>query len=630
MGSADTAIKDARAVPQEVRESLDAAASAVTRKSKLLRDELREYRDALEWDKLCVVLYGPTNAGKSTIIEALCQGDGRTIGPGDKDHTKEPREVLYGSLLLVDAPGIEGAEGELRRHARAAIRRAHVVVVVTGTGKEPEAGALTKTAEDAQRASEILSVLNIRGRPTAYRPHRNLRRPTLRTQRVTELEARIQLAMSGAFAERYTEHVSINAYLALVATPGSEPRFRDEQLQRDRALAREAFGTCSDVTRLSGISDLVSKLDDLIRETRSRVLWANGFKAVTALGDASTELDRAALSLADVASRWHDHVSRSKQASRSAIERRRRLVDGAVKSRLGSFANDLTETIGDGLNRGLAAMQVQQNISERAKQVNLDLKSDIESELHALQQDLRTEIDLLEERLDVGSLSFEFESPEMAELFRRASLSISGEFLDVVQRSLRVLWLWLWRGNPIAGIIAAVTQVVIKIWDWFLGGKRRRRREILRKAHGVVRKHVLSVKKIVAAELDHVFDSLNRQVSRCFDPAGELTADLRRISSALANAGLTLDLAAARLTTRFLVAGEGGKGACHVLLPIQTNAGKGIEMVVHVGDEPCRLIGLPNLPTVRNYPGRRCPSTQSESYARAASSFFCDHSEDDG
>ena len=100
---------------QRYREILDKVANAVQAQKLPSQARARHhYQNGLEWDKLCVVMYGPTNSGKSTIIEALSCGDGRTIGTGEKDYTLKSREIQFGPLLLVDTPGIEGGEGELR------------------------------------------------------------------------------------------------------------------------------------------------------------------------------------------------------------------------------------------------------------------------------------------------------------------------------------------------------------------------------------------------------------------------------------------------------------------------------------------------------------------------------------
>ena len=312
--------------PDKVQESLDKVANAVQAQSALLRQELHHYRNGLEWDKLCVVMYGPTNSGKSTIIEALSHGDGQTIGTGEKDYTLKSREIQFGPFLLVDTPGIEGGEGKLRLGTQAAIRKAHVVLVVTGTSKEPEKGVLDKVAEDAQRAGEILSIYNVRCLPTAYK-----RRTCLGTRNTPKLEERIRLAMSQVFVDRYTEHLNLNAYLAFVAAHGASG-FPSEQHQRDRELTAEIFGSIDKAATFSGIGQLVSKLDELMREAQPRILWGNGFKAITALGDVSSNFSKAASSLDDATKLWNKAIRDAKAESSLAIKRSRARARQTISS----------------------------------------------------------------------------------------------------------------------------------------------------------------------------------------------------------------------------------------------------------------------------------------------------------
>ena len=63
-----------------------------------------------EWDRLNVSFFGETNAGKSTIIESLINGDGGSIGDGYKDFTKTINKITYENINLMDMPGIEGRE----------------------------------------------------------------------------------------------------------------------------------------------------------------------------------------------------------------------------------------------------------------------------------------------------------------------------------------------------------------------------------------------------------------------------------------------------------------------------------------------------------------------------------------
>jgi small GTP-binding protein len=59
-----------------------------------------------------VTLFGRTKAGKSTIREALTNGDGETIGKGSQRTTRDIREYYWNNLRVIDTPGISAYEGE--------------------------------------------------------------------------------------------------------------------------------------------------------------------------------------------------------------------------------------------------------------------------------------------------------------------------------------------------------------------------------------------------------------------------------------------------------------------------------------------------------------------------------------
>lgn len=59
-----------------------------------------------------VTLFGRTKAGKSTIREALTNGDGETIGKGSQRTTRNIREYHWNNLRIIDTPGISAYEGE--------------------------------------------------------------------------------------------------------------------------------------------------------------------------------------------------------------------------------------------------------------------------------------------------------------------------------------------------------------------------------------------------------------------------------------------------------------------------------------------------------------------------------------
>lgn len=133
---------------------------------KLSRD-LHFFENHVEWDTFNIAFFGEANAGKSTLIEALIKGNGRTIGEGYKDHTKQILNYPLGNIKLLDLPGIEGTEKRFINEIKKAINMAHVVIYVLGP-KEPEEGTLTKIKSYLRNKVKVISVINLRGTQSLY------------------------------------------------------------------------------------------------------------------------------------------------------------------------------------------------------------------------------------------------------------------------------------------------------------------------------------------------------------------------------------------------------------------------------------------------------------------------------
>jgi hypothetical protein len=58
-----------------------------------------------------VTLFGRTKAGKSTIREALTNGNGNTIGKGSQRTTRDVRTYYWNNLRILDTPGFDAYEG---------------------------------------------------------------------------------------------------------------------------------------------------------------------------------------------------------------------------------------------------------------------------------------------------------------------------------------------------------------------------------------------------------------------------------------------------------------------------------------------------------------------------------------
>jgi len=85
--------------------------------TKLSNERFKEFQKSFEnkgknLSYFTITLFGRTKAGKSTIREALTNGDGSTIGRGAQRTTRDVKEYYWNNLRILDTPGFEAYEGE--------------------------------------------------------------------------------------------------------------------------------------------------------------------------------------------------------------------------------------------------------------------------------------------------------------------------------------------------------------------------------------------------------------------------------------------------------------------------------------------------------------------------------------
>ena len=72
--------------------------------------ELIERKKGLE--VFSITLFGRTMAGKSTLMEILTNGDGKSIGNGSQRTTRDVRHYRWNGIEVVDVPGVAAFEGK--------------------------------------------------------------------------------------------------------------------------------------------------------------------------------------------------------------------------------------------------------------------------------------------------------------------------------------------------------------------------------------------------------------------------------------------------------------------------------------------------------------------------------------
>lgn len=109
-----------------------------------------------------VSLFGRTMAGKSTLMEILTNGDGRTIGKGAQRTTQDVRDYTWRGLRITDVPGVAAFEGQEDEESafRAAEQADLVLFLITNDGpQDAEAECLARIKH---LGKPVLGVCNVK------------------------------------------------------------------------------------------------------------------------------------------------------------------------------------------------------------------------------------------------------------------------------------------------------------------------------------------------------------------------------------------------------------------------------------------------------------------------------------
>lgn len=155
---------------QDKNKELEKSFNKVTSEIKrILNKDIEELKLSLANKKqnledYSIVLFGRTRAGKSTIREALTNGDGSTIGKGGQRTTRDVHEYRWNHLRLIDTPGIEAYKGEEDTHkATKKVDEADMVLFLT-SDDSVQPGEFEEMARLSQINKPFIVLLNVKAK----------------------------------------------------------------------------------------------------------------------------------------------------------------------------------------------------------------------------------------------------------------------------------------------------------------------------------------------------------------------------------------------------------------------------------------------------------------------------------
>lgn len=108
-----------------------------------------------------VTLFGRTKAGKSTIREALTNGDGTSIGKGAQRTTRDVKEYFWNHLRILDTPGFDAYKGiEDEKMAFSQLDQTDLILFLV-TSDSIEESEFKKLAHIRRENKPVIILLNV-------------------------------------------------------------------------------------------------------------------------------------------------------------------------------------------------------------------------------------------------------------------------------------------------------------------------------------------------------------------------------------------------------------------------------------------------------------------------------------
>ncbi len=223
-----------------------------------------------DWVTLNVAFFGETNAGKSTLIEALICGDGRTIGDGRKDFTRDVLTYNFRKeIKLIDMPGIEGDESKVKHEIWKAVKKAHIIFYVQSDGKEPERGTLEKIKKYLKHNASVYGVINIRG---YCKP--DILKERFEGQKAQTIKFRTEKHFKEILGDAYKGTIQVHALYGFFGRARNIP----DNLKQNYQKWVDIYGGREVLLKVSNLEELIGIINSAIKDFEIKILWNNFYR----------------------------------------------------------------------------------------------------------------------------------------------------------------------------------------------------------------------------------------------------------------------------------------------------------------------------------------------------------------
>ncbi|WP_194914870.1 GTPase [Azospirillum sp. INR13] len=392
-----------------------------------LRREIAGIWRHLDWSQPSVAFYGETNAGKSTLIEALrllfgSHGErpGEAIGDGRSDYTRDTASHPCSSddarFNLLDVPGIEGNEAKVATEIESALHRAHIVFYVTVDARPPQSsggdegrtGTLEKIKRQLKPQARVWAVYNKKINNPGQ-----IRKPIVNegeAQSLANGENSLDGKMREVLGDHYQGHVVLSAlpgFLALADDLPPDSRFAPQREKFLNRVSAEEMLAFSGVAEFGALLKREVPTQDQIAQANIRKLHPPIAKAVNHLKqEAEKQFGRPAAELRKQLKKLSPELGLIADDASKAVSR---LTDEVTNSCIKNMRKKMLEEIDKGLSDDAALKKkIEDILAEEQTEITKTIKIKVRSAAENAHNSCKEALRLVEKYLrDVNAFNSE-------------------------------------------------------------------------------------------------------------------------------------------------------------------------------------------------------------------------------
>lgn len=490
-----------------------------------MSNALEELLPDVEWTTFNIGFFGETNAGKSTVIEALIRGTGDRIGDGSKDFTRQMEHIEdnkeSNGIVFLDMPGIEGDESTVKESIKLAVAQSHVVFYIHGN-KIPEAPTLKRMREYLRDYARVFSLMNVRGKPSQYKDEDSrilLNEDDSKTFNISKSQFRQILGC------QYNGGSAMNAYLGFLAL--GNPVRDDFVRQHENAIS--IFGSKWTILEFSEFKRLKNRIYYIMQEAPTILCVSNVYKILSLHQSLLTHilrdkkaLDQLLKALIEESNRVIEGIEEDFQDCTDDVKKG---VERILSSACGSIKRKVQSLLDAGeFNENEIRSAIQKMVDEKKKEI----EENINERLEALKCDIEDRTNKYNDRL-LSQIRFNVPDSDIDIDIKSILSELNIGIRYVIEKVLDI-------GSSIIGVVgAAVVNPLLAIPTAIVAAVR----HVLNLFRYDPKKRLAKAKERACSEIDRAFTDIQQKSIKKLEEGlqgtrkelGRQVSDIRQIAT---------------------------------------------------------------------------------------------------